>query len=74
MVRKRKSEIEENDTKATTAGMVTVNKPIELYVELLMVADHSVFEDHKRFLESNDDELIFANIKSYFAHIVGAVS
>jgi len=47
--------------------------PIELYVELLLVTDRSVFEDHKRFARTNDDNLAFLHMRTYFSHFVNGV-
>lgn len=44
-----------------------------LYVELLVVTDHSIFEDHRRYTQTNDTDLIFLHMRTYFAHFVNEV-
>jgi hypothetical protein len=48
-------------------------KPIELYVELLLVTDHSVFDHHKQFAKTNDDNLVFVHMRTYFSHFIHGV-
>lgn len=50
-----------------------VAKPIQLVVELLVVTDRSVFEDHKRFSRTNDTELAFLHMRTYFSHFINGV-
>ena len=50
-------------------------QPISLSVELLIVTDLSIFNDHRRFLNStNNTDIIFLNMKVYFAQYVNAVN
>jgi hypothetical protein len=45
----------------------------DLYVELLVVTDPTVYEDHKRYSGSNDSSLIFSHMRTYFAHTINLV-
>ncbi len=49
------------------------NNPFNLYVELLIVTDHSIFEDHKRFSKSENTDLVFLHMQTYFAHFINGV-
>ena len=49
-------------------------QPINLYVELLIVADQTIYQDHKRFLQTNDSNLIFENMKIYYSHFFNGVN
>ena len=48
--------------------------PVELYVELLVVTDRSVFDDHKRFAQTNDNEVAFLHMRTYFTHFINGVN
>ena len=48
--------------------------PIGLYVELLIVTDLTIFEDHKRFAQTSDTNLVFLHMRTYFAHYINGVS
>jgi hypothetical protein len=45
-----------------------------LYVDYLVVTDATVYDDHKRFLNTNDQRLVFIHMKAYFAHYVARVN
>lgn len=47
--------------------------PFELYCELLIVTDLSVYEDHKIFAQSTDQNLVFLHMKAYYAHYANGV-
>lgn len=49
------------------------SKPIELYIELLIVTDRSVFQDHKRFAHTDDDNVAFIHMRTYFSHFANGV-
>lgn len=49
-------------------------KPIKLYVELLLVTDRTVFEDHKRFARTDETDLVFLHMRTYFSHFINGVS
>ena len=39
---------------------------MRLCVEILAVIDHSVFESHQKFLDTNDSQLVYSHMKLYF--------
>ena len=43
-------------------------------VEILIVVDPSVYENHKIFLNSTDDKHVFDNIRKYYAHTINGVN
>ena len=50
------------------------SQPIPLYVEVLLVADLSVFNDHKQFAGTNDTNQVFMHMKIYYAHLMNGVN
>jgi hypothetical protein len=48
-------------------------QPISLYVEMLLVADVSIVNDHKQFAGSNDLNQVFMHMKIYYAHLINGV-
>ena len=50
-----------------------LDKPVELYVELLLVTDRTIFEDHKRYAQTDDNDLTFLHIRTYFTHYINGV-
>ena len=48
-------------------------QPVNLYVETLIVTDLTVFEDHKRFAQSTDTNVVFQHMRIYFAHLINGV-
>lgn len=48
--------------------------PFELYVETMVVTDKSIFDDHKRFAQTDDNAKVFLHMKAYFAHFMNGVS
>ncbi len=49
-------------------------KPTHLFIELLVVADKTIFDDHKRFIQSEDLESIVTHMKVYYTHFVNAIN
>ena len=49
------------------------SKPINLYVELLLVTDKTIFQDHQVYAQSDNIDLIFSNMKIYFSHFFNGV-
>lgn len=47
--------------------------PISLYVEMLVVADQSIYEAHQRILGTNDSNVIFQSMKIYYSHMFNGV-
>lgn len=59
-----------NDQKSKRA----VNgQPLDLYVEVLIVADYSVLQKHRLIINSNDDNVVMQNMKIYFIHLINGV-
>lgn len=50
-----------------------LDKPVELYVELLLVTDRTIFEDHKRYVQTDDNDLTFLHMRTYFTHYINGV-
>lgn len=50
------------------------DSPVELNVETLLVVDPTVYQDHKKYLKSTDDNLIFDHIRVYYAHLFNGVN
>ena len=50
-----------------------VNSPLSLDIETLVVADLSIFNDHKRFIDSDDESVIFGSMQVYLAHLFNGV-
>ena len=54
---------------------VTLNgKLTNLFVELLVVADKTIFDNHKRFIQSENLESIVVHMKIYYAHFVNMIN
>ena len=49
-------------------------KPVNLYVELLVVTDDSIYEQHKVFAATDNKDLVFQYMKTYFSYYVNGVS
>ena len=47
--------------------------PVQLYVETLIVTDLTIYNDHKRFSGSNDQNIVFQHMKIYFSHLLNGV-
>ena len=50
------------------------NTSHDLYLELLVVTDCSVFNDHKTYLQTNRTDLIFLHMSLYFYHFINGVN
>jgi hypothetical protein len=48
--------------------------PIPLFVEILVVADSSIYEDHKTFAGSTDPHTVLIQMRVYFAHLISGVN
>lgn len=46
---------------------------MQLTVEVLLVADESVYNDHKRFTGSADQSTVFNSMRAYFSHMMNGV-
>ena len=44
------------------------------YVEHLVVCDVTIFNEHSRFVQTNDKDVVFENMRIYFAHVINGVS
>lgn len=49
-------------------------QPINLYVELLVVADPTIYTDHQKMLQTSDSSLIFQSMKVYYSHFFNSVN
>ena len=49
------------------------HSPLSLDIETLVVADLSIFNDHKRFIDSDDESVIFGSMQVYLAHLFNGV-
>jgi hypothetical protein len=49
-------------------------RPINLYVELLVVTDETVYEHHEQIANTNDRNQVFWHMKMYFAYIVNGMN
>lgn len=63
----------ESDWKRTQKRAQSNGQPFRLYVEVLVVTDHSIFENHKRFARSNDTNIVFHHMRIYYAHFMNEV-
>jgi hypothetical protein len=45
-----------------------------LFIELLVVADKTILDNHKRFTQSEDLESNFVHMKVYYTHFVNAIN
>ena len=52
----------------TKIDSVVTKQPIDLYVELLVVTDSSIFNDHQRYANTTNKDLVFLHMRIYFAH------
>ena len=48
--------------------------PFELYLELLIVADTTIYEDHKVYAQSTDENLVLIHMRAYFIHYVNGIN
>ena len=47
---------------------------VQACVELLIVADYTIYQDHARLTHSDDHDVIFQSMRIYFAHLVNGVT
>ncbi|CAF0922549.1 unnamed protein product, partial [Brachionus calyciflorus] len=52
----------------------TNGEPLYLFVELLVVTDSTVFQYHKNFMGSSDQNLIFSQMRIYYAHLINGIN
>lgn len=50
------------------------HKPVELFIEYMIVTDTSLFNDHIRYSQTNNTNLLFLFMKAYFAHYVNGIN
>jgi hypothetical protein len=48
--------------------------PLTLYVEILVVADSSIYEDHKLFADSTDPAIVRSQMRIYYSHVINGVN
>lgn len=44
------------------------------FVEVLIVTDSTVFNDHSRFVNSTDIDIVFQHMRIYFAYLINGVN
>jgi hypothetical protein len=49
-------------------------RPTNLFIEMLVVTDESIFNDHKRFANTNDTAQVFMHMKIYYSHLLNGVN
>lgn len=49
-------------------------QPFDLYLEVLVVTDYTIFVDHKEYAQTDDVSLVFLYMRTYFAHYINGVS
>lgn len=49
-------------------------QPFDLYVEVLVVTDYTIYEDHQNFAQTTDQNLVFLYMRTYFAHYINGVN
>ncbi|RNA04998.1 A disintegrin and metallo ase with thrombospondin motifs 3-like [Brachionus plicatilis] len=64
----------ENRNEMNKNSRAVDGEPIVADVETLVVIDPSIYEDHKEFLQTNDQEIIFDHIRLYYAHTMNGVN
>ncbi len=52
----------------------SADKPIDLYVEKLVVADYSVFQSHQIYANTTNTDLVLLHMRIYFSHVIYGVS
>jgi hypothetical protein len=45
-----------------------------MFVEILIVTDESVFNDHTKFAKTSDPSLALLNMRIYFTHLINGVN
>lgn len=48
-------------------------QPISLNVELLVVTDLSIYNEHVRYAGTTNQNLVFLHMKIYYAHLIHGV-
>lgn len=48
-------------------------QPFDLYVEVLVVTDYSIYQDNIEYAQTSDVNLVFLYMKTYFAHYINGV-
>ena len=59
--------------KSTKIKRSSNGNPFDLYLEVLIVTDKTIFNDHVRFASTNDTSLVFLHMRTYFAHYINGV-
>lgn len=60
--------------KKKTARVGLDGQPINLFVELLVVTDLTVYEYHRRYIGTEDQGVIFSQMRIYYAHLINGVN
>jgi hypothetical protein len=48
--------------------------PVNIYVEVAVVTDFSVYLAHQTYAQSTDQAVVFTEMRVYYAHLIYAVS
>ena len=51
-----------------------ISTQIQAYIEYLMVIDSSVITNQQTYLQTTNTDIVYANMRIYFAHVVNGVS
>ncbi len=49
-------------------------QPFNLYIEVLLVTDKTIYNDHRVYANTNDQNLVFLHMRSYFSHYMNGVN
>lgn len=63
-----------NEAKFNRSKRALNGQPINLYVELLLVTDNTIYLDHQKFAQITDRNLTFQFMKIYYSHFFNGVN
>lgn len=72
-VKKEDEKLNESDEKLRDKRAQRNGQPFNLYVEVLIVTDYTIYEDHQNYAQTNDQNLVFLYMRIYFAHYINEV-
>jgi hypothetical protein len=65
---------EEESQKIRQKKRSIMGEPINLFVELLVLVDSSIYANQKEYIQTNDTNLIFQNMQIYYSHFFNGVN
>jgi hypothetical protein len=65
---------EEDSQKMRQKKRSIMGEPINLFVELLVLVDSSIYQNQKEYIQTNDTNLIFQNMQIYYSHFFNGVN